>query len=133
MIQAALPKRPLTAKPVLGELELFGGELVGADAPLLVRADEAASFQHLQMLDEGWQRHLVRRGQLADRGGTGGEALKDIASCRIGQGPKDLIHDRRMRRLRALCAASPRCHRRFSFGGRKRAEVARTPIVRIKP
>src|SRR6516162_1571571 len=89
LVEAALPELALPAEPILGELQPVGSELVSAHPACLLRAYKAVLLEHLEMLDEGRERHAIGLGELAHRGPANAQALKHIAPRRVGQGPKD--------------------------------------------
>ncbi len=56
--------------------------------------DERALFQHLDVLNYGGQREFEGLRDLADACRTYGQALKDSAANRLGEGPKAFIYRR---------------------------------------
>src|ERR1700730_17565547 len=112
LIEAALPQLALPAKPVLCDLQSFRCKLVGPYPAGLVRAHQAALFEHFEVLDERWQGHVVGGRELTHRGRACTEAFQDVASCRGGQGTKNAAADRRWPCLSALrpVATRLRCH-----------------------
>lgn len=71
-------------RPNVGEA--VRDDRAGADTACLGGDDPAGSLKNLQMLHERRQRHVVRRGQLADTGGTLPQSAKDRPPDRISQG-----------------------------------------------
>ena len=67
-IEALLPEPAIAIEPVVDVLE--GGGLDPAGPPLRRAAarDQAGPLQHLEMLGDGREAHLERRGELRDRG-----------------------------------------------------------------
>jgi len=53
--------------------------------------DQVRAFQHGHVLLDGCKRHLVSRGQLADRPVGVHHACQDVAPRRIGQRPEQLV------------------------------------------
>ena len=61
-------------------------ETACADAADLLGADQAALLQHVDVLDDGRQRHRERLGELADRGRALAQPGDDRAPARVGEG-----------------------------------------------
>ena len=91
LIEAALPHLPLLNQPLLGELQPPRYEPIGPHPADLLRANEAAPFQHLEVLEEGGQRHVERLRQLGHGRGTTAQALEDLPPRGIGQCPEHAI------------------------------------------
>jgi hypothetical protein len=54
-------------------------------APVFVPHDQSRFFEHAQMLRNGGQGHVVRRGELADRRFAKSELREDAATGRVGK------------------------------------------------
>jgi hypothetical protein len=57
---------------------------------LFAGADEAGSFEDLEMLHGGGERELERVGQGADGDGTGADALEEAQAGGVSEGVEDL-------------------------------------------
>ena len=62
--------------------------------------DQARPLEHLHVLGDRRERHGERRGELADRGLSLGEASQDGPAGRVGQGGEDLVDRARVRPLK---------------------------------
>ncbi len=85
----AVPLDPLRHQVEDLRLEVHRAAL-GVPAP----GDQARLLEHLQVLGDRLDGHLVGRGQLADRGVAGGEPGDHVAAGRVGQGgehPGELV------------------------------------------
>src|SRR5215813_14239163 len=89
--EAALPQRALLRHPALCRFERLRHEPIGAHAAGLARADEAALFEHVEMLRERWERHVEGARQLAHGGGAGAEPAQHGAPRGIAQRAKDPV------------------------------------------
>src|SRR5262249_28416805 len=83
--------RALLRHPALRRLERLRHEPIGAHAPHLARADEAALFEHVEMLRERRKRHVEGARQLAHGGGTGAEPAQHGAARGIATRGKDPV------------------------------------------
>jgi D-aminoacyl-tRNA deacylase len=90
-VEALLPAGAPLGDPALGGAHGYGLDGAGAHAPLLAGSDEAAVFEHVQVLHDGGERHGERLGQLADGGGAAAEAIDHCASAGIGEGTEDKV------------------------------------------
>ena len=60
-------------------------------ATVLLFGDQVGTFQNGHVLLYGCERHLVPRGQLADRRVRGHHPSEDVASCGISQGSEQAV------------------------------------------
>jgi hypothetical protein len=95
-VEAVLPRRSLEAQPLLGAPQAGWIDLAGADASGLLRPNQLARLEHLQVLDRGRNRHAEEARQLAHRGRAAGQALDDRPPVGIGDRVEHLIRDRRL-------------------------------------
>ena len=70
--------------------------MAAADPALPLAGDQARALEHRQMLRDRRQRHLVGRGQVADRAIAIGQGDEDLPPGRVGQGGEGLIETRGM-------------------------------------
>ena len=91
LIQARLPHCALRNDPVFGRLQRPWRQPIGSHAPALFRADEAAFFQHTEVLRKGRQRHVEGRGQFTYRRRAVAQPFKYGPAGRVRQGIEDSI------------------------------------------
>src|SRR5262249_43474850 len=91
LIEAALPQRALLRHPALCRFERLRHEPIGAHAAGLARADEAALFEHVEMLRERGKRHVEGARQLAHGRGAGAEPAQHGAPRGIAERAKDPV------------------------------------------
>src|SRR5438093_4451762 len=87
-IEALLPELAVTLHPVGGFLETLRPEPARPPLRVATPRDEAGTLQHLQVLGDGWKRHVERLRELRDRGLALREAGEDRPPRRISESPK---------------------------------------------
>ncbi len=85
-IEPAFPSRDVRAKPNVGALKSPSGEGARSYAPGFFRRNEAAAFEHANVLQECRQPDLKGLGELADRGVSAAQASDDRPPSGIGEG-----------------------------------------------
>jgi hypothetical protein len=83
---ALLGLPPVTLDPLGHQLEDIRLEVHRAALGLPAPADQAGVLQHLQVLGDGLDGHVVGRGELVDRGVADREPRHDVPSGGVGQG-----------------------------------------------
>jgi len=71
-IEFRFPEMPLVAEPLVGVAQAAAFERAVMNASIDFPPDEFGSFQHLEMLGNGVQRHIEWRGQISHPLGTVG-------------------------------------------------------------
>src|SRR6266705_5289506 len=64
---------------------------IGPHATRLLRANQPAVLQYIQVLGKRRQRHIEWLRQLTDRNGAAAQPFENGPSCRVRQGIKDAI------------------------------------------
>ena len=82
---ALLGRTPVALDPGGHEVEHLGLEVDGPALRVAGARDQAGVLEHPQVLGHRLQRHVVRRGQLADRGVGHGEPGDEVATGRVGE------------------------------------------------
>src|SRR5579859_180183 len=90
-VEALLPERAARGDPALGQAQCGGIDTAGAHPPQLLRADQPARLQHLQVLHHRRQRHGQGPRQLADRGRPAAQALHHAAAGRVRERLEDAV------------------------------------------
>jgi hypothetical protein len=93
-VEAALPAGAALSDPVLDGFEGGGLDAARADAADLAGVDEAAGFEHLEVLHDGWEGHGEGLSELGDGGGTKAEAFDHAATGGIGEGVEQAVERR---------------------------------------
>jgi hypothetical protein len=88
-IEATLPERAATGNPAFGYGEACRFHVAGADAADFFRADEAAVFENLEMLDNRGNGDGKRSGEAGDGGRSIAELLDDGAAGGVAEGMED--------------------------------------------
>ena len=84
-VETAFPGRAALADPLLGGGERTRFDTTGSYPPDLLRPDEPARLQHLQVLDDAGERHVEWSGELADRGRSAAQAFHHRPPAGIGE------------------------------------------------
>jgi hypothetical protein len=63
-------------------------------APILVALNQSRVFEHAQMLRDGRESHVVRRGQIADGSLAERELREDAAARGVGKSAKGSVEGR---------------------------------------
>src|SRR5580658_6094296 len=71
-VEAALPERAALGDPLLRQFQPPGLDATGAHPPDLFRSDDAALFEHLEVLNDRGQGDVKRLCQFAHRTRSGG-------------------------------------------------------------
>jgi hypothetical protein len=82
-VEMPLPARASLGDPLLGRLQRRRLNAAGTHASDLLRANKPARFQDLEMLDDRWERHRKRPGELAHRSRSAAQPLDHEPSGRI--------------------------------------------------
>jgi hypothetical protein len=90
-VEPVLPARTPLGEPLLGESQAGRRDVEGANAPDLLRMDESAGFEDLQVLADGGERHGQRACELGHGGWALAEALDESATGGIGEGLEDTV------------------------------------------
>ena len=98
-VQPGFPNGPLAVEPVSGNIQRSRHEAIGSNPPRLPGFDQAAIFQHGEMLGKRRQGHFEWLRQLTDRRRTDSQPLEDCSPGGIGQALKDAIQARLVRHL----------------------------------
>src|SRR5262249_9026042 len=91
---ALLDLAPVALDPCGHEVEDLRFEVNGAALGVAAPAHHAGVLQHLEMLGDGLQGDVVRRGEVVDGGVPGGQARHDVAPDRVAQsqkGPRERV------------------------------------------
>ena len=91
-VEPALPERTAFGDPLLGESQSHGLDATRAHSPTLLRLDEVALFEHLEVLYDGGKGNAERRREIRDRSGAPTQPLHHRAARGIGQRVKDLVN-----------------------------------------
>jgi hypothetical protein len=111
-VEPALPERPSFGDPLLGEPQSHGLDATGAHSPTLLRLNEVAPFEHLEVLYDGGEGDAEPRREIGDRSGPPTQPLHHRAAGGVGQRVKDLVdaivvkHRLKYSRGRGGCQAS---------------------------
>ena len=122
-VGGAGPALAALVDPVLDGLQAGHLQPAGAHPSDLLRPDEAACLEHLQVLHHRWQRDRQRAGELADRGRPVAELLHEPAPGRVGQRGEDRVDVTRLVKHRlkysreALLVNPNRCSRGVTSSG----------------
>jgi hypothetical protein len=84
-IEARVPEVFVTVQPVARFLQRHAFQAAAHDAARLVTLDQAGIVENAEVLDEPRQRHVERRGKLADRPRAVAQRREDRAARGIGQ------------------------------------------------
>src|SRR4029453_17880665 len=87
-IEPPFPDLAIALGPVGHFLQRAGFEPARAPLRFAAARDESRPLEHTQMLRDGGQAHVERRGELAHRALTRHELRQNRAACRVGQGGK---------------------------------------------
>ena len=90
-VEVALPERTSFGDPLLGESQSHGLDATRAHSPTLLRLNEVALFEHLEVLYDGGKGNAERRREIRDRSGAPTQPLHHRAARGIGQRVKDLV------------------------------------------
>jgi hypothetical protein len=90
-VEPALPERTAFGDPLLGESQAHGLDAARAHAPTLLRLNEAALFEHLEVLYDGGEGNAERRREIGDRSGPPTQPLHHRAAGGVGERVKDLV------------------------------------------
>ena len=90
-VEAALPERASFGDPLLGESQSHGLDATRAHSPTLLRLNEVALFEHLEVLYDGGEGNAKWLGEIGDRSGTPTQPLHHRAAGGVGQRVKDLV------------------------------------------
>src|SRR5215475_5114312 len=90
-VQPTLPDGSAVCDPLCRHRESLGLDTAGPYPAELLRAYQAAFFQHLQVLHHGGESDLERLGQARGRNRTLAEPLQNRPARRISQSVKDTI------------------------------------------
>src|SRR6185436_20329948 len=81
-VEAAIPEAPVVFEPFGYVLERLRFEVTRTPLRLSTARDEAGPFEHLEVLGNGGEAHLVGRGEVLHRGVAGCETGEDPAARR---------------------------------------------------
>jgi hypothetical protein len=79
----------IAVDPAGHQLEHLGFQVPGAALRVPAVGDQAAVLEHLEVLGDGLDGHLIRRGQLVDGRVTDRQPGDQVAAGRVGQGRED--------------------------------------------
>lgn len=85
LVEAVVPHRALFVDPVDGRVEAFGFEATRSRLGFASTGDQAAEFEHLDVLRHRLQREIERLRQLVDGRLASGESLEDCAAGGVGE------------------------------------------------
>src|SRR5690242_16166958 len=86
LIEALFPEAAVALEPAVDIAERTGLELAGTVLRILAARDEAGAFEHLEVLGDRGEAHVVRLGQFLDRRFARREPGKDAAAGGVGEG-----------------------------------------------
>ncbi len=86
IVEAAIPEAPIAIEPVGHRLQRRRLQMTGTPLCFAPARDQPRAFEHLQMLGNGGEAHVIGLGQLGDRGIPRGKAGQDAAARRVGEG-----------------------------------------------
>jgi hypothetical protein len=98
-VETAFPQGPPLVDPVLGRAQRGRLDRAGAHPPDLLRADEAAGLEHLDVLDHRRERHLERLRELAHRRRPTRQAVDHRAAAGVSERVEDLVERRMVKQL----------------------------------
>jgi hypothetical protein len=90
-VEPALPERPSFGDPLLGESQARGLDATRAHSPTLLRLNEVALLEHLEVLYDGGEGNAERGREIGDRRGAATQPLHHRAAGGVGQRVKDLV------------------------------------------
>src|SRR5271163_3439754 len=94
LVELLVPVARIECDPFLRRSERFCFEPHDLETPSALACDELRALQHLEVLGDRSQRHLVRARDFPHCLLVRHQAAKDLASCRIGKSVKDGIEPR---------------------------------------
>ena len=90
-VEAALPERSSFGDPLLGESQSHGLDATRAHSPTLLRSNEVALFEHLEVLYDGREGNAERRREIGDRSRAPTQPLHHRAAGGVSQRVKDWV------------------------------------------
>ena len=87
--EALLRLAPVALDPLGHQVEHLGFQVTGPTLRVALLGDQAGVLQHLEVLGDGLDGHVVRCGELADRGVTDRQPSDQVAAGGVGQGGED--------------------------------------------